>query len=171
MVEKITEDGALVFTFSLARNSEDLERVAELLGTSPYLTDAYTQTLQRDVFDRYEELLAALDDELERRQSQQQDQGEPQQPPEGQPRQPLIPRVAELLMLKRMEEASLRKVGNFLKTHTEIESGELGEIGRERLVRLGHQHTKITELFKKLVEEAEAQAQPPADDGDEEDDR
>ena len=49
---------------------------------------------------------------------------------------------------------------------------ELGEEGlddlaRDRLMRMGHQHAKITELFHSLVDEAQTNVVPPPEETDE----
>ncbi|MBI4881264.1 MAG: hypothetical protein HY812_16640, partial [Planctomycetes bacterium] len=157
VIEKIREDGALVFTFTLERNSEDLARIGDLLGTRPHATDEFTRSIVQDVVERYDDLLATLKEELERRRSAERQESPPGE--EQRPRQqPLIPRVAELLMVKRMEEAALRKVDVFLRTHPELEEEGLDDVSRDRLQRLGGQHSEITRLFESLVESVPEEA-------------
>ncbi|MBL8767744.1 MAG: hypothetical protein JNL94_10285, partial [Planctomycetes bacterium] len=151
---KLREDGAKVFTFLLERNSEDLTQIDERLSVRPFATDADTQALQEDVVSRYEQLLGVLKEELDRRRQSKTEEEKPEEQQNQQPQQgkkPLIPELAELLMVKRMEEDALRRIDAFLKNHPEIGTEGLDDITRDRLIRMGHQHAKITELFNNLV--------------------
>ena len=74
--------------------------------------------------------------------------------------------LAELLMVKRMEEDALRKIDAFLKNHPELGTEGLDDITRDRLIRMGHQHSKITELFSNLVPDDMTPGQPePSEEG------
>ena len=159
MAEKISDDGALVFTFTLHQNSEDLDRIAGMLGSTPYLTDEFTQSIQLEVVERYDELINAMKQELDRRRQAKPESEEPQQGDPGSGKPPLIPQVAELLMVKQMEEAAMRKIDVFIKTHPELSTEGLDEISRSRLVRMGHQHASVTELFQEVVGQTD-EAQP-----------
>jgi hypothetical protein len=167
VIGRLKDDGAVVFTYALESNTLDFDRVAELLGTSPYRTDDFTRSLERDIVERYDSLLATLDEELERRkqakvdepeEEQNPESGEQQQPQEGP--QPLIPPVAELLLIKRMEERIMRSLDTFQRAHPELGSTELDRAAVERLSRLGIDHSKITQLFETLVDGIQ---EPPAE--------
>ncbi|MFH2000988.1 MAG: hypothetical protein ABIK28_15000, partial [Planctomycetota bacterium] len=98
--DKIEEDEATVFSWVLARNLEDISGVAESLQQQD--TGPLVQNIQKDISDRFAELIESLKRELKRR-----SEAEPpdeSSPSSNQPQKnPLIPPVAELLMIKRME--------------------------------------------------------------------
>lgn len=161
VITKLRDDGAVVFSFALESNDLDFERIADLLGTQPYRTDDFTQSIERDVVDRYETLLATLDEEIERRKQAKVEpppEGENGQNPEqngqqpGEQRQPLIPPLAELLLVKRMEETAMKRLDAFMVTHPELGTEELHQIARDRLTKMGLDHSRITKLFETLVD-------------------
>ncbi len=168
---KIKDDGAQVFSFLFDRNSEDLGRAAEALGARPNLTDESTQSVQREVIERYDQMLVAMKDEMDRRQKAAQDASDEQKGQNQPTKQSLIPKVAELLMVKQLEESAMRKVDAFSRSLPESDqdgSAELDAAARDRLQRLAHQHSRITELFKQLVDAANgAPPQPAGDDAKE----
>ncbi|MHC4944776.1 MAG: coiled-coil domain-containing protein [Planctomycetota bacterium] len=156
--EKIEEDDATVFSWVLERNVQDLDEVAEHLQRQR--SDPLVQNIQRDISDRFAELIEAMKLELKRR-----SEAEPQEgaaPDDSGPqRNALIPPVAELLMIKKMEENALRRLNDFVRLNPEILEEGAGIMEMEMLKRLGHRHAHITELFTKMVEKAGGGPQGP----------
>lgn len=147
VIEKIQEDDSTVFSWVLERIVEDLNAVEDFLKKGE--TGAVVQTIQSDISDRYAELIEAMKQELKRRQEAESDPSETQQQPQP---NPLIPPVAELLMIKRMEENALRRLENFIRLNPDILEKSPGPMEEHMLNRLGHRHASITELFDKMVE-------------------
>ncbi|MEW6742558.1 MAG: hypothetical protein AB1486_07350 [Planctomycetota bacterium] len=150
--EKIRQDGSRVFTYILGRNIQDLEEVATLLDSTEPELDAYTLGIGHSVIRRFDELLLALDEEMERaRQAarQQEEQAEP--PPDAELKRSLVPPVAELLMIRRLEVNVREELRIFM---AENAGQELDEIDLEILRRLGHEHSSLTQLFDELVNAA-----------------
>src|SRR5690606_8044468 len=104
------KEGTIVFSHVLRANQEDLEEVARrLAGTEPDAND-FTVLLQEEVEGRTRELLEALRREQQRRQQEQQQQQQQQQQNRNQQgQQPLVPIVAELKMLKQMEQDMMER--------------------------------------------------------------
>jgi hypothetical protein len=156
--EKIEEDDATVFSWVLDRNIQDLDEVTEHLQRQR--SDPLVQNIQRDIADRFAELIDAMKLELKRRgEAEMQEGGESDE--SGSQRNALIPPVAELLMIKKMEENALRRLNDFVRLHPEILEEGAGVMEIEMLKRLGHRHAHITELFTKMVEKAGGGAPGP----------
>ena len=145
-----------------------LAQVAEYLsGTSPD-TGSYSQLLLADVATRYQHLLGALDEELRRRQQPEQEEGGEDQQAQQQGNhapQRLVPPVAELLLLKGLEEELLVDLRTFRAAAREgLDEATRATQGRI-LERLGHRHREMTELFDELLSQAGVQLEDI--DGDE----
>ena len=149
VTDKTREEASTVFTWVLERVVEDLDEIKDSLRRGE--TGPLVQSLQTDVSDRYGELIETLKDEMKRRQSAKQDEQEGQQQPPDQQKNSLIPPVAELLMIKRMEEKALKRLNTFLRIHSEDRDAGTGDMEAEMLERMGHRHSSITELFEKMV--------------------
>jgi hypothetical protein len=162
--EKIEEDGSTVFTWILERNRDDLDEIVGFL--KGYSTDKLVRTIQKDVSNRFEELISALRQELKRR-MESPPPGEGQKPGQGGP-QPLIPPVAELIMMKTMEEGALRRLEEFMVTTPAGDDEEMLGVVRELIRRLANEHMAVTELFEEVLERSGGQhppsgGQPPPD--------
>jgi hypothetical protein len=71
-----------------------------------------------------------------------------QQPPGGQQGpEPLVPTVAELLLIQRLEQAALARLDAFSRTAAADKDG-LDEGARDLLQRWASEHEKVTELFR-----------------------
>ena len=151
IVEAIRAEGTLVFAEVLDRAARDLRRVVkDLSDAGGYRSGERTQALQEDVADGLALLREALEDELERRaeeeqqQQEQQDQEEQQQQDSNQ----LIPDVAELKLLAKLEEDLLQRVDQLYDLYPEIAAGEeLDPLILRDIARLASQHERILELF------------------------
>jgi hypothetical protein len=96
-----------------------------------------------------QDLLAVLDAEVERRRD-----AEKVQPPEGSPQnaQPsLVPPVAELLLIQRMEQSALARLENFVRLNPVDEEDGLGPVERQLLQRWATEHLKVSELFEAMI--------------------
>jgi hypothetical protein len=155
--EALEQEGSQVFSFVLRANQEDLEQVNTLMGGAEQDTGDYVQGLQKDVEKRTAELLAALKKEMNRRQDEGQNQDQQQNPQqnqnsnEGANKPKLVPDIAELKMLKLLEEDILDRTQQFRTLYPNLEFGELTEYQRNRLDRLAHRHNQITEIFSRFM--------------------
>jgi len=128
---------------------EDLDEVADSLREQE--TGPLVQNIQKDISDRFAELIESLKLEMKRRSEAEtsEDPGMSQEQPQ---KNPLIPPVAELLMIKRMEENALRNLNYFIRTHPDILERGASPLDSQMLKRLGHKHSNITDLFKRMLE-------------------
>ena len=153
IVEAIRAEGTLVFAEVLDRAARDLRRVVkDLSDAGGYRSGERTQALQDDVADGLALLREALEDELERRaeEEQEQDQQEQQNQEEQQQQDSnqLIPDVAELKLLAKLEEDLLQRVDQLYDLYPEIAAGEeLDPLILRDIARLASQHERILELF------------------------
>jgi hypothetical protein len=143
----ILEEGARVFAEVLSNVQADLTEVARRCGEAGgYRSDEGVQALQAEVEDSLLLLLDSLQNELERRQQEQTRPGTP--PPDGTP--PLVPDVAELKVLRKIEEGILQRMDELLVLHPELESEQVDSILLRDLGRLAYRHQRMTELFQDL---------------------
>lgn len=163
--QKVQEDEATVFSWVLDRNVEDLDEIVESLNQRD--SGPIVQTVQVDVSERFGELIEAMKMELKRRSEAPSEESGGPPPPGQQPqRNPLIPPVAELLMIKKMEENALRRINDFLRLHPGLMEKGAGPMEAQMLERLGRRHVNITELFGKMLERAGGGAgMPEAEEG------
>jgi hypothetical protein len=151
----LEQDGALAFTFSLERCRDDLTAVAELLSDEQ--TGYMVQSTQSDIVLRLSDLIAVLEEELERRRNADIEDA-PEQSPDGmmgETAPQLIPTVAELLLVQRMEQAALARLDNFIRLNPEIgDEARYGDVERRLLERWSLEHIKVTRLFQQMVQSA-----------------
>jgi len=88
-----------------------------------------------------------------------------QQPPSG--KQPLVSRVAELLLIRNMQEDLNQRTQELAGRSEELKKDGLSPVDELLLKRLLHKQANVAELFQRLLESAQ---QTPPDDGKEEDD-
>ncbi|RKY19983.1 MAG: hypothetical protein DRQ55_09095 [Planctomycetota bacterium] len=145
--ETLRQDGAVAFVFAIAQVGDDLMSVAERLAEQEtgYLVSALQQGVER----RLADLLAVLDDELKRRREAEKEPPQEGQQSGGPP--PLVPAVAELLLVQRMELMALSRVVEF--------ADDLGDdpmLSRRDVLlleRWANEHAAVTELFESMVPE------------------
>jgi hypothetical protein len=144
--EAITEEGSLVFAELTGRIDHDLRRVAREMGESGgYRSGDRVQALQSDVTDSLEWLGEALLEEKKRREEQEQQDGPPA--PKGENR--LVPDVAELKLLGRMEREVLDNIDELLVLYPELEKAEdIDPLLLEEIGTLAVRHRRTTALFK-----------------------
>ncbi|MHC4845416.1 MAG: DUF4175 family protein, partial [Planctomycetota bacterium] len=148
----LQENGAVAFTFSLSRCRDDLNTVAEELTRES--TGSLVQSVQEDVSQRLRDLMAVLEDERERRRD-----AETTDPPPGQAQQQgepqLVPTVAELLLIQRMEQAALARLESFIRLNPEIlDADSYSDLERELLDRWASEHDEVADMFRSMVAEA-----------------
>jgi hypothetical protein len=147
-------DGALAFELALAQSRDDLVAVADKLDREQ--TGGTVALLQGDVEQRLSDLLAVLEAERERRREQLAQADEQGQQSGGQQggEEALVPTVAELLLIQRLEQAALARLDAFLRSAPE-EGEEDGwtDADRDLLERWSSEHQRVTELFRRKFED------------------
>lgn len=160
----LEENDAIAFTFSLARCRDDLQSAADELGQER--TGSLVQSVQEDVSQRLRDLLAVLESERERRREAGTQEAPPGQPPQ-QGRPQLVPTVAELLLIQRMEQAALARLESFIRLNPELGDEDLySDLERELLDRWAGEHDEVAQMFRKMVAEGEQAAGPPGEGGE-----
>ncbi len=169
--QALEEEGVLVFSHALAANEDDLDQITvRLSGRNPDPGEL-TVVLQQDVEARTLKLLEALQKEQERREQErnQQDQQQQQQEDRNQNgKRPLVSGIAELQMLKQMEEDMLLRT-QYLEKLFSSQTDEFSEIDMALLERHAHRHNEVTKIFLQLKSQIEQSMQPPEDEDEEED--
>ena len=152
----LEEDSSPVFPWILQKNTEDLQRVVEELDARYPETGDFTQFLLADVVDRYDQLLNALDEQLRQQEEEpQQPEGEQQDPGQqdpGEQEKKLIPTMAELMLLKKLQEGMIEDINLFKADSIEELDDGAKAVRLRMLERLGHQQRDLYELFDKLLE-------------------
>ena len=156
----LAEEQALVYAFLLGSNEEDLRRIAERMGPPDLATDEGVRGLQEDVADRFARLREALKDEIRRR-DRRQDSSASQGTNQGGGNNRLVPDVAELRMLKNLEEDVLTRTEEFGR-RLEILGEDPDPFALEELLRLAHRHNRITELFQEFMKRLGHSTEPEA---------
>jgi len=153
IAQAIEEESSLVFAHLMRESERDLARVAELLDeTGGWQTGDRVQTLQEDVEESLSWVLEALRKEQRRREEEEQQkkqQGEGPQPPDnGQNR--LVPDVAELKLLRRMEVETLDRLNRLLLLNPELLESvdEADPALLDEVLRLAERHERTTRLFE-----------------------
>ncbi|MBM3984916.1 MAG: hypothetical protein FJ296_04375 [Planctomycetes bacterium] len=153
----LEQDGALAFELALAQSRDDLVAVADKLEREQ--TGSLVALLQGDVEQRLADLLAELDAERERRREQLAQADEQGQQPGGQQggEEALVPTVAELLLIQRLEQAALARLDAFLRSAPAEDDGDgWTDADRDLLERWSSEHQRVTELFRRKFEELPA---------------
>jgi len=158
--EKLEEDDATVFSWVLDRNMQDLDEVADCLNRQK--TDPLVQNIQQDISDRFGELIETLKLEMKRRSEAMEESSESSSDQQSPQKNPLIPPVAELLMIKRLEENALRRLNEFVRLNPDLLEAGAEPMAIQMLERLGYRHANITELFTRMVERAGGNPTAPA---------
>lgn len=144
MLPKVQAEGAEVYAWLLELTASDMEEISRRLDAPEYRTDLLVQDLIETTMNRLEELIRGLSRELDRRRG-----ASPPAPQAGSQRQgkpPLVPDVAELKVLRYMEEEIYART-------VALGEGDLhDELVPSRLQRLAHRQGKITELYKAFKE-------------------
>jgi hypothetical protein len=153
MSQAIEREESHVFAELLANTRHDLELVARDLGEAGnYQSGERVQNLQKDAEQSLVWLAEALEEEKQRRQQDQQQQQQQQQG--QQPQNRLVPDVAELKLLRRMEIDVLDALDAMRIENPELfeEGAEVDPLVLEDVTRLAHRHERVTTLFQKFRE-------------------
>ncbi|MCC7065191.1 MAG: hypothetical protein IT456_20450 [Planctomycetes bacterium] len=153
LVNALSEEGNLVYQMVLRANLEDLREVSRRLGGRSPDPSRFTTLMQQDVERRSQDLLEALENERKRREQEKKDKQ--QQKEQGQnkfnpQREKLVGLIAELEMLKRLQQDTGRATedqrvliesrGDETITETEVALVE----------RLSHRHAEISKIFAQI---------------------
>jgi len=125
-----------------------------------------TQALERDVLERMEDLRKALDRELKRRDKKKEEQQQQGQQQQQQGKQPLVPPLAELKMLRGMQEDVNKRTRNLYNALRDAKDGKLNRVQQRLLSRLTDGQGNIRELLQELNENLSQQAQQAAGGGE-----
>jgi hypothetical protein len=152
MAAELEAEASFVFAEILRQVEIDLSTVArEMDEAGGYQSDRRVQGLQRDVAERLQWLIDALEQELERRdrEQRQSEQGDQQQQQQGQSGQEqLVPDDAELRLLRRLEIEVQAGVAELRLLYPELEEGgEVDPLVFEDIARLATRHERLTRLF------------------------
>lgn len=148
LAEDLAADGAKVFVFAIEQIADGLESAANELADQQ--TGAFVASIQQSVEHRLADLSAVLADELERRRKAMSEMDADTPPGEqgGDSKQPLVPPVAELLLIQRMELMALTRIENFQSLHGAEGMGEMELLVLERWAL---EHSKTTALFETMI--------------------
>ena len=147
-------EAALVFAEYFRAVETDLAVIARDVGESgDYQSGERILSMQLDVADRLVAVIEALEQERERREREQQQQQQQQQQGQ-QPQQPdenrLVPDVAELKLLRRMQvdvQQSLEQLAGLIEGSAEVDPLWLSDIQR-----VAGRHERLTQLFSQFRE-------------------
>ncbi len=140
----LEKEGSLVFSRVLLEAEQDLGEIARLLTSRPPETGILVQGIQEDVARNLSQLLAALKREIARRK---------QAPPRpssnrGPGKKKLVPDVAELKMLKSLQEDLMQRTRN-LQEEAGVPGGEA--LIQAELERLANRQNDLNQVFKQFL--------------------
>ena len=150
LAEAIRAEDTLVFAELLSDVQADLERVAERLDEAgDYDSGERVQGLQEDVAESLAWLSEALEAERLRRSQQEAGNQQQQQQDPGENR--LVPDVAELKLLRRMELESLDRLRRLLVLYPDLaELPSDDPLIQQDILRLAERHERTSELFRQF---------------------
>lgn len=155
LADAIGKEGTVVFAELLSEIRQDFERIAERMGqVGGYLSGERVQSLQQDVAENLAWLAQALDDEQRRRaEEEQQGQGQGQQDQQQNTKNQLVPDVAELKLLRRMEVETLDRLRELASLYPELVEGTADDpLLLEDVGRLAERHERTSVLFGRFRE-------------------
>lgn len=166
----LEEEGTLVFSHALKSNEEDLTEVARRLGGRAPDPGELTVMLQEDIEERTAKLIDALKREQERRQNEGGQGQNPQQDPgQNRPARPrLVPILAELQMLKQMEQDLMGRTQQMQRLVESRGADGITELETALMERLANRHNSVTRIFLQLKAQLEQAMQQPDAEGSEE---
>ncbi len=158
--EAIEKENSLVFSELFNRIEQDLAKIKKSMSDAGgYQSGPRVQALQADVARDLGWLAEALAEEEEKEEPKD-GEAPPPEKPDGENR--LVPDVAELKLLSRMEVDVLDNVEELLVIYPELASGgDIDPLLLEEIQRLGHRHERTTNLFKQFRERLGIEV-PPA---------
>ncbi len=152
LAENLKKEGTLVFTFVLESIADDLAEIGRIFSARRPRVDSFVQGLQVEVLTRLKMLKDSLEEEQKRKKQKNNKKPNQSKPNtnEGDQKPKLVPDVAELRMLKRLELATKRRIDNFLRLQQSLPGG-LGELETDALKRLALRHAKVSDLFQTFL--------------------
>ncbi|MBL8725676.1 MAG: hypothetical protein JNK49_16660 [Planctomycetes bacterium] len=155
LVDALDEDGNLVYQAVLRATVDDLGTLGERLGGRNPDPGRFTTLLQADVTRRAQDLLAALERERQRREQERKEQQQQQQQPKSQnrfnpQREKLVSLIAELEMLKRLEQDTARATQEQQVLVGARDDEQISETEVALIERLSHRHAEISTLFLRI---------------------
>ena len=152
----ILAEQSMVFAELLDAAQKDLTRIARDMGDSgDHQSGERVQVLQQDVEQSLAWLQEALAQEKERRRQEEQQGGGQGEQPQGQNR--LVPDVAELKLLRRMEVDVLDSLDQIramnpglAEGRTGLDEGESDPLLLEDISRLAVRHKRTADLFQQF---------------------
>lgn len=154
IAQAILAEESVVFAEVLTQAERDLTRIGRDMGeVGEYQSGERVQALQQDVEQSLAWLHAALQNEKERRKKEQQ-KGDQQNDKKNRPDENrLVPDVAELKLLRRLEVEILDDIERTKILYPEIASGgEIDPLVLEDLGRLANRHQRTSDLFQRFRE-------------------
>lgn len=150
--EELKTEQSPVFSWVVNTIKEDMNNVTKLLSEE-YKTDNYTTSIQLDILNKLEELIEAFKHERLRRKPLQGSGGGGGGGGGG---QPLVPPLAELKMLKTLQENLSAKTDNFRKTNLNDNTTGFDPVQQMILRRLSAQQGTLAEMANKSAEQLKA---------------
>ncbi len=155
----LAEEGqAVVFPIVLEQVQDDLDHVQRRLASLN--ADEMTQTIQADVEMALEEMIASIREELADRRKKEGGGGSGGQG-EGGGDSPLVPPIAELKMLRRLEIRISRQTKQLDAQRAAIPADQ----SDERHARLAERQQQLQEMTQALANNLEQSTTPPGEDG------
>jgi hypothetical protein len=153
LAENLKKEQTLVFTFVLESIADDLSEIGRTFSSRRPRVGSFVQGLQMEVLSRLKMLKDSLEEEQKKKKqekkSNKQNKGKPNSN-QGDSKPKLVPDVAELRMLKRLELATKRRIDTFLNLQETLPGG-LGELQTDALKRLALRHAKVSDLFQTFL--------------------
>jgi hypothetical protein len=145
----IESEQSFVFAQALREIGSDLERAARDLGeTGDYETGERVQAVMEDALEVTGWVLESLKNEQRNREQQARQQRGGEQQSERKNR--LVPDVAELKLLRRLEVETLEGLRALVALHPELESGAAEPDLAEDVLRLAERHERTSQLFEQF---------------------
>lgn len=170
----LEEEGTLVFSHALKTNEEDLGEVSRRLGSRYPDPGELTVMLQEEVEERTTKLIEALKREQERRRNEDQGGGENEESGEqGQnqaSRPRLVPILAELQMLRQMEQDMMERTEHMTTLVGSRGADGITDLETALMERMANRHHAVTRIFLQLKAQLEQAMQQP-DDGTSEEEK
>jgi hypothetical protein len=145
----VQEEGSTAFARALLNLRADMTEIARLLQSSQL--GPFVLGLEDEVLHALGDLIGGFTDEIQRRQQEDQGQGDP---PEGgqQGKPPLVPPIVEIKLLRRLQQDVNLKLQNFWAQNPGAREGRMDDAQRRLLERLYHEQGGLAEDLEKLIE-------------------
>lgn len=148
--EALSEENVIVYSHVIETNEQDLRSISRRLSGSRPDPGEYTALLQHDVEERTTKLIEALKREQQRREQQQQQQQQPGENKFDNQRQRLVPIVAELKMLKELEQEMLIRTNITDRLLSSAANDDITDQELAMTEQLANQHNALTGIFTRV---------------------